>query len=63
MDTSFVVLFPRRVSNPHGFDVSPAGSVVASASQRCPQDDFRKNRNPLNALFIGAIFFKGYKKT
>ena len=42
MDTSFVILFPRRVSNPRGFDVSPTGSVVASATQRCPPD----TRNP-----------------
>ena len=44
MDTSFVILFPRRVSNPRGFDVSPAGSVVASASQRCPQDTSNPSR-------------------
>lgn len=62
MDTSFVILFPRRVSNPRGFDVSPTGSVVASATQRCPTDDFRKIRNPLNALFIGNfIFLKAIK--
>ena len=47
MDTSFVILFPRRVSNPRGFDVSPTGSVVASASQSHPPDD----RNPSRAFF------------
>lgn len=47
MDTSFVILFPRRVSNPRGFDVSPTGSVVASATQRCPPD----TRNPSRAFF------------
>ena len=47
MDTSFVILFPRRVSNPRGFDVSPTGSVVASATQRCPPD----TRNPSRAFY------------
>ena len=55
MDTSFVVLFPRRVSNPRGFDVSPAGSVVASASQSHPPDD----RNPSRA-FIFLEVSNGY---
>ena len=44
MDTSFVILFPRRVSNPRGFDVSPADSVVASATQRCPPDTSNPSR-------------------
>ncbi len=48
MDTSFVILFPRRVSNPRGFDVSSTGSVVASASQSHPPDD----RNPSRAFFL-----------
>ena len=55
MDTSFVILFPRRVSNPRGFDVSPAGSVVASASQRCPPD----TSNPSRA-FIFLEVSNGY---
>ena len=51
LDTSFVILFLRRVSNPRGFDVSLAGSVVASASQRCPPD----TRNPSRASFFALI--------
>ena len=40
----FCYFVPRRVSNPCGFDVSPAGSVVASASQRCPTDTNNPSR-------------------
>ena len=41
----------RAQSRARRFDVSPAGSVVASASQRCPLD----TRNPSRAFFFKEV--------